>query len=53
VHQPDTVEEIARLPALRHLAVDGIVAVQHPAVLATLQRCSHLSITLDGIGISP
>lgn len=53
VHQPDTVEEIVRLPALRHMAVDGISAARHPTVLATLQRCNHLSITLDGSGISP
>ncbi len=52
-HQPDTVDALVGLPALQRLAVDGIPAARHPAVLATLKQSTHLSITLDGIPLHP
>lgn len=49
VHQPDTVDELVRLPALQRLAVDGVPAAHRAAVLATLQQANHLAVTLDGV----
>jgi len=49
VHQPDTVDDLVRLPALQRLAVDGVPAARYPAVLATLNRANHLTTTLDGV----
>ncbi len=53
VHEPDGLDDLLRLPALQHLAVDGVPAARHPAALAALKQRNDLTIMLNGVAVAP